>query len=83
VRHAARPKAKKTQNLISGEMSARDKEILAAHAALNVTEAQEDEIIPLWKTEVCKDIHEYTNTFVYTILGARSERLLDYSSLEN
>mmetsp|Transcript_84225 Transcript_84225/g.136504 ORF Transcript_84225/g.136504 Transcript_84225/m.136504 type:complete len:667 (-) Transcript_84225:69-2069(-) len=63
VKHAARPKAKKTQNLISGEMSARDKEILAAHAALNVTEAQEDEIIPLWKTEIYLDAVEEATAF--------------------
>jgi len=63
VKHAARPKAKKTQNLISGEMSTRDKEILAAHAALNLTEDQEDEIIPLWKTELYLDVVEESSPF--------------------
>jgi len=49
-------------------MSARDKEILAAHAALNVTEAQEDEIIPLWKTEVCKNICVYIKVYIYVYI---------------
>ena len=58
VQFAKRPKAKKTKNLISGDVSARDKEIMAEQAALNITAEQEDEIIPLWKSELYLDAVE-------------------------
>ena len=58
VQFAKRPKAKKTKNLISGDVSARDKKIMAEQAALNITAEQEDEIIPLWKSELYLDAVE-------------------------
>jgi len=71
VAHGVRPlvffekrqKAKKTKNLISGELSDKDKEILEKNAKLNVTEEREDEYIPVWKSELYIDLVEETSTF--------------------
>ena len=40
------------EEMRQGNMSERDSIILAQNAALNLTEDQEDDIIPLWKPEV-------------------------------
>uniref|UniRef100_A0A7S4KMJ4 Cleft lip and palate associated transmembrane protein n=2 Tax=Guillardia theta TaxID=55529 RepID=A0A7S4KMJ4_GUITH len=63
ISHAPRPKAKKTKNLITGDMSERDQEIMAANAKLNITEERENEIIPMWKPEIYIDIVEETSVF--------------------
>jgi hypothetical protein len=63
VTFAPRPKAKKKKNLISGDLSERDQEILAAQAALNLTEVNEDEIVPVWKSELYVDAVEIATAF--------------------
>ena len=63
VKHSKRPKAKRTKNLISGDMSKRDKEIIAAQQALNLTEENEDEIIALWKSEIYIDAVDESTPF--------------------
>jgi len=63
VAYMKRPKAKLVKNLISGDISESDKEILAKNAELNVTEDQEDEIIPMWKPEIYIDMVEEDTVF--------------------
>jgi len=63
VSYMKRPKAKKTKNLISGDMSEKDKEILAANAELNITDDREDEIIGMWKPELYIDLVEEDSVF--------------------